>query len=205
MEAKENPSPENCRNFRHLRNQANSIISKERHTNKKEQFQTETNTRKMWKMASEESGQAPHTSPTMIREGAKLHTKSRDIASSLNRQYLGTIRETINSIPRIATNPMDLYSRSLGRIESKLEIQQISMTELKKVLSTMSPTTSTTSDYLSMKIIKDAGSSITSHLLHLINRIHCNSRVPRELKSHQSDSNQEATKGPPPSNRLEAY
>ena len=182
LEAKENPSLENSRQYKNLRNQANSIISKERHFTKRDQFQTETSTRKMWKMTKEETGQAPHTSPTIIREGTKYFTKLRDIATSLNRQYLSIIRETINSIPKTNTNPMNLYSRSLGRIDSKLDIQQNNMNELKKVLSSMSATTSTTSDYLSMKVIKDAGPTITSHLLHLVNRIIATQDYPVSLK-----------------------
>ena len=136
----------------------------------------------MWKMAKEETGQTQHSSPNLIREGDNFFIKPRKIASSLYCQYLSTIRETINLITKTNTNPLDIYSKSLGQIDLKLDIQQIDMSDLKKILSSMSATTSTTSDFLSIKVIKEAGSSINPHLLHLINKIIATQDYPTSLK-----------------------
>ena len=104
------------------------------------------------------------------------------IASSLNRQYLSGIRETIKQIPSTQTNPLDLYANSLGRIESKLNINQINMSELKQIISLMPPTTSSTSDFLSMKLIKDASPVINPLLLHLVNKVIDTEKYPSSLK-----------------------
>ena len=179
---KENPTIENSREFKNLRNTANSVISKERYTTKREKFKNTNSLKNKWNTAKMEIGQSLHTSPTLILEGLQAHTKPRAIASSLNRQYLSNIRKTINQIPKTSTNPIDLYKKALGPVDTKLDIQQLSMSQLKTTLSTMSSTSSSTSDFISMKLIKDAGPVLNPHILHLINKIISNEDYPSNLK-----------------------
>ena len=181
-ETLESPSIQNTRHYKHLRNTANHLISRERHLRKKEKFQTETSTKQKWSMAKEETGQKIHSIPEQIREKGKVYTKPRDMAASLNRQYLANIRDTISKIPATTTNPLNLYKDAVGPVDSHLNIDQLTMFEFKKILRSLAPTTSTAKDFISMKIIKDAGDTINSHLLLLVNRIVATEEYPKELK-----------------------
>ena len=178
----QDPTPENYRAYKNLRNLTNRIITKDRYTRKKEKFQTENSSKQKWNLAKQETGQQNFTFPEQIREGNKIYTKPREMAASMNRQYLSSIREAINKIPRTTTNPLKLYQDSLGPIDSKLNFHQLTMNDLKKVLSTLSATTSTAKDFISMKLLKDAGESINTHLLFLVNKIIETEEYPKELK-----------------------
>ena len=181
-ESKDDPTPEKVRYYRHLRNSTNSLIHKERIAAKKGKFQELSSNRKKWKLTSNELGQNTQQSPTLIREGLVVHTKPTNIANSMNRQYLSTVRDTIRNIPRTQTNPLHLYKTALGPIEHKLHIQELNMNDFQKILSTLSPTTSCTQDFISMKVIKDSSTVLSSHYLHLINRVINSEHFPPELK-----------------------
>ena len=89
------PTVENIRNHRHLRNTANKIITKERFVRKNKLFEEELSDKQKWKKAKMETGQTKHMSPSSLREGQKVITKPREIAATLNRLYISTIRDTI--------------------------------------------------------------------------------------------------------------
>ena len=77
--AKQNPNPETNRQFRHLRNYANTLIARERHSRKRQQY--ETSCKQKWKMAKMDTGQDLQETPSIIRDGeqnlykAKRHNK----------------------------------------------------------------------------------------------------------------------------------
>ena len=58
----------------------------------------------------------------------------------------------------------------------------MNISDLKKVLTSLSPTTSTAKDFISMKVLKDAGDSINPHLLLLVNKIIETEDYPKDLK-----------------------
>ena len=181
-EAKENPTLENKRNHRHLRNRANNLINKERYLRKKEMYEKETSTRQKWKKAKQETGQESHENPSVIKDGNKNFTKPKDIAMCLNRQYITNIRNIIKNIPQTQTNPLKLYKDAVGQIEHKLNIEQINMSQLIKTISNMAATTSATKDYLSMRLLKDAGQTIYPLILHLVNTVIKTEIFPEVLK-----------------------
>ena len=135
-----------------------------------------------WRILKDETEQNTHNSPTVIKEGAKYYTKPREMASSLNRQYINIIRETISKIPPTDTNPLHHYARALGPVDSKLEIQQISMSQFKEIFKKMKATTSATKDFISVRILKEAGETILPHLLHMINTVIQTGEYPTPLK-----------------------
>ena len=47
----------------------------------------------------------------------------------------------------------------------------------------MTPTTSSAADFISVKLIKDAGTAINTHLLHLVNRVIQSETYPENLKT----------------------
>ena len=92
-EAKHNPTPENIREHKNLRNKANTLISKERYLRKRMNYEETLTMKQKWKLAKIETGQSIQTSPTQIIDGQKTYLKPREIAGVLNRQYLTKIEK----------------------------------------------------------------------------------------------------------------
>ena len=181
--AKEDPTIENLRNFRNLRNLSNRLISKERYSKRKERFQKDgvTNNKK-WKLIKEDTGQNQFKTPEVIKEGSKIHTKPREIAQAMNRLYISSVRETINKIPRSNTDPLIHYKEALGPVDTHLNLEQISMAQFLKTYNTMTSTSSSASDFISMRILKEAGTTIHPHLHHLVNTVIYTEKFPSTLK-----------------------
>ena len=109
--------------------------------------------------------------PPISRNGNKILTKPREIAQSMNKQFISTIRETISQIPPTNQDPLILYSNYVGPIEAKFNVEQVSMYQLEQVISHMKPSASAASDFISMRLIKEGGRAINPLLLHLTNQI----------------------------------
>ena len=139
---------ENIREYKNCRNTANIIITKEHFQKKKNNFNDKKSSKQKWRLAKDEMGQNNHVSPKLIREGENINYKPHKIANSLNRLYISAVRETINLIPKTLTNPLTHYQKVMGPVDSTLEISNINMSQLKSVINTMAPTTSTTNDYI---------------------------------------------------------
>ena len=92
------------------------------------------------------------------------------------------VRDTIANIPSTDTNPLRHYEHHLGRVDSRLNIQQINMSDLQNILSKMSSTTSTTEYFISIRVLKEASPAIAPHLLHLVNVIFHSEKYPSKLK-----------------------
>ena len=61
-------------------------------------------------------------------------------------------------------------------------IRKITMSQLRKLLTSMKPTTSSAADHISMKIIKQARTQLEPQILNLINQIITTSTYPTQLK-----------------------
>ena len=107
----------------------------------------------------------------MMKEGNKFSTKPTGIANMLNRQYITSIRNTIQNIPQTELDPLIHYKKALGPVNSKLDLQQITMSQLKVTISKMDPTTSSAQGFISMRCIKEAGHLILPHILHMVNSV----------------------------------
>ena len=80
---KETKDIEDLREYRTKKNEVNKRIAKDKYERKVKKFQKEGITMKeKWKIAKEETGQKKYTSPTMIKEGTKIHTKHKDMAGA---------------------------------------------------------------------------------------------------------------------------
>ena len=181
--AKLTPTIENQRQYRHLRNTANRIIAKERFDRRKAKFQMDgVSDRDKWNLVKSDTGQKLITSPDIIIEGDRYHTKPQEIANSLNRMYISSVRSTINNIPETEINPLKHYKEYLGPVDSKLNLQTVSMSQLRTIIKSMKSTSSTTSDYVSMRVIKEAGTVLQPHLLNLVNSVITSEKYPQQLK-----------------------
>ena len=106
----------------------------------------DSSTKEKWRKMKEETGQNQFTSPAIIVEGKNHNVSPRDIAKSLNRQYISKIRKVIQKIPETETNPLTLYDKVAGRPNGSFTFTQISMDQLRKEISMMRPTTATGQD-----------------------------------------------------------
>ena len=182
IQAKENPNIENIRQYKILRNTANNIIAKERYSRKKKDFEDQKMNKQKWKKAKDETGQTKLSCPTTILDGQKIITKPREIATVLNRQFLTTIRETIKKIPKTELDPIKMFSHYIGRVDSKLNLQEISMHQMTNIIKSMHSTTSSAADFVSVRILKQAGEVINPLLLHLVNSVVKTEVYPDSLK-----------------------
>ena len=182
LKAKEDPTIENTREFKNLRNSANRLISHERFQRKKLKFQETTNMKQKWELARTETGQLIKSSPSLILDQGKPITKPKQIAEVLNRQYISTIRDLLKSIPQSDKDPLISYKKCLGPIDQKLNLQQISMSQLTQVLDMMPTSNSSAADYISVKLIKSAQNHLKPLLLHLFNQIIITEKFPETLK-----------------------
>ena len=181
-EAKNKPTIDNYRLYKQQRNYTNRIITNQRHNRKKEKFKSDLSAKQKWSLVKDETGQQSHPIPQQIKENNRTHTKPREMASAMNRQYLTLIRQTIQNIPQTEVNPLDIYSKALGNITTKLNINQINMSDLKSIMRSLSPTTSSSKDFISMKVVKAAGDTLLPHILLLVNTIISTEHYPMNLK-----------------------
>ena len=87
---KTSKDPEDFREYKNLRNQTTTTISKENHTQKTKNLRNPdlVTYKQKWDNLKNHTGQKTFTTPSLIREGDKNHTAPRDMAQALNRQYL---------------------------------------------------------------------------------------------------------------------
>ena len=182
LTAKENPTLENTREYKNLKNTANRIVTKERFLRKKQAFTEITTMKKKWEAAKTETGQMVKTSPSLILDGEKVITKPQQIAEVLNRQYITSIRNLIHEIPTSQIDPLISFRESIGPIDTKFDLQKINMSQLTKVLDNMTSSSSTASDYISVKLLKTAATQLKPLILHLFNNIITTEKYPEILK-----------------------
>ena len=181
----ETKNQDKLREFRNLKNTANKKIYKERFDNKVKNFQKEgTTIKEKWNQAKKETGQKKMTTPNLIIEGQKHNTTPKEIAESMNRQYIQNIRKLIQNMPPQRTNPIENYIRHLGPNQDKLSFtfKNIAMSDLRQTLNSMRTTGSTAGDNISVKSIKQAREQLNPLILNLINRVISTGIFPEKLK-----------------------
>ena len=91
---RETKSREKYREYKNLKNFTNRKICKEKFEEKQKQLQKEgTTTKEKWNTLKKETGQKKITTPNLIIEGQKHYTAPREIAETMNRQYIQKIRK----------------------------------------------------------------------------------------------------------------
>ena len=181
-EAKRTNNLEDIRNYKNIRNNVNRLISREKYQKKVAKLQgPEMSNTLKWKVLKQETGQMNFSSPQGISEGKNMHTSHKDMANSLNRQYLGRIRKLVTDMGEQHHDPLKDYIKSVGPTSS-FTFNIISMAQLRYELSRMKSTGSTGEDDISVQLIKQAQSQLEPMILHLVNRIIKSRTYPEPLK-----------------------
>ena len=184
IKAKTSNDPEVLREYKNLKNYVNSVIAKEKFSRKAKKFRDEESTLKdKWRKMKSETGQNQFSSPDIIKEGNKIKTFPIVIVNALNRQYIKKIKNTVSLIPQSQTNPLELYSKVVGKVAGSFPFTQISMCQLQKTLSNMKATNSAGNDDISVKILKAARIEIEPILLNMVNSIFKSKKFPDVLKT----------------------
>ena len=169
-EMKFNPTIENIRDYKLLRNETNRTISKEKWKRKSANLQAEAlSNNDKWKVAKKLTGQKKFNSPQLIIEGSKHHMSPKDMASGLNRLYIRKVRTVIEQIPPATVDPLTHYKQAIGKVEKTLSFQQLNMSQLVKLVDKMKPTGSSGANDISMRVIKDARNELQPLILKMIN------------------------------------
>ena len=163
------------------------MISKEKFLRKVNKLRNEKNTMKdKWRLVKEETGQTNFSSPKLIHEGNKNYTSHKEMAASLNRQYIAGIRRLVQQMESeddINDDPIGDYRKGVGKNYLSFTFKQVSMKQLRDVLQRMKPTGSMGMDDLSMKVIKQAQSELEPLILHLVNSVIKTNKYPKGLKT----------------------
>ena len=182
-EFKRTKKQEDLRFYRNLKNSANRLISREKFERKVRIFQNESESiNQKWKTLKIETGQGKVTTPQILRENNIFHTKSENIANSLNRQYVRNITSLIENMDEATQDPLIKYKNSIKPPKSTFTFKKINISDLRKTMNCMKGTGSMGYDDLSLKTIKQEQKEVEPILLHLINRCITTTTFPNTLK-----------------------
>ena len=175
------------RQYKYLRNQATTQISKDKYLEKVQIYHGDrlATPKQKWKQIKKDLGQDKYSSPTLIREGQFQYTKAIDMAQALNRLYITSIRNIRNKMETSATNPMISYNKFLRRNDPELSFsfKTITMKDLSTTLTKMRATGSSSVDNISMWMLKQGADHLRPLLLHMVNRIILTGIYPSSLKT----------------------
>ena len=182
-EYKKTGNQDDLRNYKHLKNATNNLINTEKFKRNKDNLQCPTdNNTDRWKKLKKFTGQDKFTTPQVIVENTTHHTKHRDIANSLNRQYVTRIHKLISQMDQPTTDPIERYRKLVTPPTTTFTFTKVTMCQLKKILSNMKGTGSMGHDDISLRSIKQASSELLPLLLHLLNRTISTTTFPTLLK-----------------------
>ena len=169
--AKESNDINDIRLHRNLRNETNKQISIHKFQTLSHKFANPDlkTSKQKWNLIKDVTGQSKNNPPEIIMKENSPITSPKQIANTMNKEYVKIIKETINKIPKNDIDPIKNYKENIGEVNSKFIFKEITMHELRKILSSMKPTGSTSNDYISMKTIKKARKTLEPILLNMVN------------------------------------
>ena len=183
---RDSKDPDDLRNYRNLRNTVNRMISLEKFQSKVKKIQEDDHKiSDKWKKMKAETGQDSFQSPQLIIENHNHHTSHKEIAGSLNRQYVQSVRKLLNEIESVPVNPIENYRKLVQNKEemSTFTFVQISMHQLRSTLKQMKSTGSMGEDDVSIRKIKQAQAELEPLILKLVNAVIRTTTYPDSLKT----------------------
>ena len=176
--------PEDLRLNKNLRNSVNHSISREKFNRKAAHFRAPNeNMNDKWKKIKMETGQENFSSPQTVTENSHTFTSHQEIAESLNRQYVKSVRKLISEIEKDGTDPLINYNKLVQNDQSSFTFTQVSMHQLRQILKNMKLTGSMGEDDLSIKNVKQAQNELEPLLLKLVNSFIKTTKYPKSLKT----------------------
>ena len=183
LNLKDSKSVEDICEYKHIKNEVNRLIAKEKFEKTCEKLQNENEgTNQKWKTLKKITGQTKNTTPQVIIEEKTNHTSHTNMANALNRLYIQKIRKITKNMGETNLNPLDNYRKSVGQVDSTFTFKLISMGELKIILNRMKTSGSMGIDDISIRSIKQAQAELEPIILHLVNSTIRTKTFPTPLK-----------------------
>ena len=175
---------EDIREYKNLRNRVNTMIAKEKFKRKQSNYQGEgIKSTDKWKFLKTQTGQNKFQAPKTIIEGKNHIIGHKQMASSLNRQYLQNIRKLIQEMESSQVDPLENFRKLVKSEISTFMFQTINMTQFRQIFQRMKATNLCCEDDISMCILKNAKSQLEMILLHLVNTTIKTTMYPDKLKT----------------------
>ena len=184
LNLKDSKSVDEIREYKHMKNEVNRLIAKEKFEKTWEKLQNENEgINQKWKTLKKITGQTKNSTPQVIIEDKTHHTSHINMANALNRLYIRKIRKITQMMGESNLNPLDSYRKSVGQVESTFTFKKISMGDLRLILSRMKTSGSMGIDDISIRTIKQAQAELEPIILHLVNTTIQTMTFPTPLKT----------------------
>ena len=181
--AKDKDDQDSWRRFKNLRNQCHKNLSKDKKVYTKSKLDENNDEHEKWETAKEILGWQSKVSPTVLQDRGKTVTSPKEIAESLNFNFLSKVAKIARNIPESTVDPILNYSKLMTNKSCTLTIQPIGIVELRKLVTKLKASRSAGIDGLSTKLLKKIFKEIEYPVLHMINQTILTSKYPESLKT----------------------
>ena len=106
----------------------------------------------------------------LVIDGA-LITGSKKISSKLNDFFIEKVVKITNEIPQVSEDPMIHYRKFIDRPQNEMELNELSIDDIYKILRTMKKSDSTAISGISMQMVNMAKEAIVPILANIYNNI----------------------------------
>ena len=176
------PTIDNKRSYNHLKNAVKRSLKTDRDNQNKRNVADATSSRDYWKHAKNIIGWKQYTGPKILINNGKLLNSPKQMADQLNVDYIVHTNLASKNTPHTTTDPMTSYQKMLAGRNLNMAFQPIGSLELSKIVDQINPSKSTSTDGISMKLIRKLKHQLLPALLHLVNTTIITSTYPQSLK-----------------------
>ena len=168
--------------FKKLRNKINNLKGLEEVIYKKEKIQENVqDSAKVWKLTKIFMNWKSTGTPTQLEESGNLITSAKRISQVMNHFFIDKVRTLRQSMAKVAINLTPCFNIMKGKT-CKLNLSHITVDKVKKLLSKLSNSRSTSIDELDNYSVKIAAPIIAAPLHHIITLSILQQRFPRKWK-----------------------
>ena len=162
----------------------NNVISKEKFKNTYKMFHNnmDSDINSKWKLIKEQTDMSTHENPTSIIENEHRISKTFPMVNAINRLFLKQIKETVAEIPLSNIDPLDHYKEKITSPNQKFFFKKISMSYLRKTMSKIKKSNSTSYDEVPFSIIAKASKALNPLILNLVNNSFEEHKYPENMK-----------------------
>ena len=143
----------------------------------------EGNPNNQYKVAREKLGWNTTTPPNRIISEGTMKVKPKEIARSMNLDYIKRNNDLATSINDNGIDPLQHYKKSIKKPKNQLELVTVTMHDLKMTQKNMKSTPSTGYDTISTKTLKEYQDVLLPLLLNLVNQTITTNTYPKTLKT----------------------
>ena len=180
-QARVSNTPDQWRNYRNTRNRCHKMLTKDKKKFIEKKFEEEKS-KDMWDTTKKILDWDKKQSPTILVKNGQAITAPQKIANTLNLQILEKASKTIQKIPKSQVDPLENYSKIMGDKTCTFSIKSISLTDLRKSITTMKASNSAGMDTITSRTIKKLITVLDIPILNMVNSSITTRSYPSNLK-----------------------